>query len=215
MLKAINTKIDILKGIENGDKAYAEEKIAQFNIVKNITVNGPTAYYNDIAKPVSSELTTVWNSASALDYIGYRNNIDKFWSARVALWNGQYNINSKDAETAIEFNNITNYLTIQAIQLIQGGNSDKAIATYANVNTLAYTVTTLGDLESGIQEKIASPRTAQSICEADLLDIRANSNIATARNILSDLSDEKAVESILTQFLDIINVGDIKSIWFR
>ncbi|GMN90203.1 coiled-coil domain-containing protein [Francisella sciaenopsi] len=209
-LKAINTKIDILKGIENGDKAYAEEKIAQFNIIKNITVNGPTAYYNDIAKPVSSELTAAWNSASALDYIGYRNNIDKFWSARVALWNGQYNINSKDAETAIEFNNITNYLTIQAIQLIQGGNSDKAIATYANVNTLAYTVTTLGDLESGIQEKIASPRTAQSICEADLLDIRANSNIATARNVLSDLSDEKAVESILTQFLDIINVGDIK-----
>lgn len=34
--------------------------------------------------------------------------------------------------------------------------------------------------------------------------------IATARNVLSDLSDEKAVESILTQFLDIINVGDIK-----
>ncbi|WP_395167579.1 hypothetical protein [Francisella salimarina] len=209
-LKSINTKIDILKGIEKGDKAYAEEKIAQFNTIQNITVNGPTAYYNDIARPVSSELTAAWNSATALDYIGYRNNIDKFWSARVALWNGQYNINSKDAQTAIEFNDITNYLTIQAIQLIQGGNNDKAITTYANVNTLAYTVITLGDLESGIQEKIASPRTAQSICEADLLEVRANSNVATARNVLKDLSDEKAVESILTQFLDIINVGDIK-----
>ncbi|AEI36323.1 hypothetical protein F7308_1398 [Francisella salina] len=130
-LKSINTKINILKGIKKGDKAYAEEKIAQFNTIQNITVNGPTAYYNDIARPVSSELTAAWNSATALDYIDYRNNIDKFWSARVALWNGQYNINSKDAQTAIEFNDITNYLTIQAIQLIQGGNNDKAITTYA------------------------------------------------------------------------------------
>ncbi|MBK2106139.1 hypothetical protein [Francisella philomiragia] len=209
-LKSINTKIDILKGIENGDKAYAEEKIAQFNIIKEITVNGPTAYYNNIAKPVSAELEAAWNSATALDYAGYRTNIDMFWNARVALWNGQYNINSKDADTAVAFNDITNYLTIQAIELIQGGSNEKAIATYANVNTLAYTVTTLGDLESGIQQKIASPRTALSICEANLLDVRANSNIATARNVIKDLSDEKAVDAILTQFLDIINLGDIK-----
>lgn len=55
-LKAINTKINILKGIENGDKAYAEGKITQFNVIKNITVNAPKAYFNDIAKPVSSHL---------------------------------------------------------------------------------------------------------------------------------------------------------------
>ncbi|MEY8702180.1 hypothetical protein AB4F11_03980, partial [Francisella philomiragia] len=209
-LKSINTKIDILKGIENGDKAFAEEKIAQFNIIKEISVNGPTAYYNDIAKPVSAELAAAWNSATALDYASYRTNIDMFWNARIALWNGQYNINSKDADTAVAFNDVTNYLTIQAIQLIQGGSSEKAIATYANVNTLAYSVTTFGDLESGIQEKIASPRTALSICESSLIDVRANSNIATARTVIKDLSDEKAVESILTQFLDIINLGDIK-----
>ena len=62
-LKDIHTKIDILKGIENGDKAYAEEQISQFSTIKNITVNGPKAYFNDIAKPVSSHLNAAWNSA--------------------------------------------------------------------------------------------------------------------------------------------------------
>ncbi|APA83431.1 hypothetical protein [Francisella tularensis] len=208
-LKSINTKIDILKGIENGDKAYAEEKIAQFNIVKNITVNGPKAYFNDIAKPVSSHLNAAWDSATSLNYVDYRSNIDMFWGARVALWNGQYNINSKDAATAIEFNDITNYLTIQTIRSLQGSDTTKAVSLYADANTLAYTVTTLGDLESGIQEKIASPRTAQSICEADLIDIRANNKVSTARNVINGLSDQKAVETILTHLLDKISIGDI------
>ncbi|AEE26632.1 hypothetical protein [Francisella hispaniensis] len=208
-LKSINTKIDILKGIEKGDKAYAEEKIAQFNIVKNITVNGPKAYFNDIAKPVSSHLNAAWDSATSLNYVDYRNNIDMFWGARVALWNGQYNINSKDAVTAIEFNDITNYLTIQTIKSLQGSDTTKAVSLYADANTLAYTVTTLGDLESGIQDKIASPRTAQSICEADLIDIRANTKVSTARNVINGLSDQKAVETILTHLLDKISIGDI------
>lgn len=39
-----------------------------------------------------------------------------FWNARVALWNGQYYVDSKDAATAIAFNDMTNYLTIQAIK---------------------------------------------------------------------------------------------------
>lgn len=208
-LKSINTKIDILKGIENGDKAYAEEKIAQFNIVKNITVNGPKAYFNDIAKPVSSHLNAAWDSATSLNYVDYRSNIDMFWGARVALWNGQYNINSKDAATAIEFNDITNYLTIQTIKSLQGSDTTKAVSLYADANTLAYTVTTLGDLESGIQEKIASPRTAQSICEADLIDIRANNKVSTARNVINGLSDQKTVETILTHLLDKISIGDI------
>ncbi|MBK2357841.1 hypothetical protein IBE09_09515, partial [Francisella hispaniensis] len=128
----------------------------------------------DIAKPVSSHLNAAWDSATSLNYVDYRNNIDMFWGARVALWNGQYNINSKDAVTAIEFNDITNYLTIQTIKSLQGSDTTKAVSLYADANTLAYIVTTLGGLESGIQDKIASPRTAQSICEADLIDIRAN-----------------------------------------
>nr|WP_254923470.1 hypothetical protein [Francisella tularensis] len=132
-----------------------------------------------------------------------------FWGARVALWNGQYNINSKDAATAIEFNDITNYLTIQTIKSLQGSDTTKAVSLYADANTLAYTVTTLGDLESGIQEKIASPRTAQSICEADLIDIRANNKVSTARNVINGLSDQKTVETILTHLLDKISIGDI------
>lgn len=151
-LKSINTKIDILKGIENGDKAYAEEKIAQFNIVKNITVNGPKAYFNDIAKPVLSYLNAAWDSATSLNYVDYRSNIDMFWGARVVLWNGQYNINSKDAATAIEFNDITNYLTIQTIKSLQGSDTTKAVSLYADANTLTYTVTTIGDLSS-VQKK--------------------------------------------------------------
>lgn len=67
-LKAINTKISILKGIENGYKAYAEGKITQFNAIKNITVNGPKAYFNDIAKPISSHLNVAWDSAISLNY---------------------------------------------------------------------------------------------------------------------------------------------------
>ncbi|MFV9931232.1 MAG: hypothetical protein AB8V10_06720 [Francisella endosymbiont of Hyalomma asiaticum] len=76
-----------------------------------------------------------------------------FWNARVALWNGQYYVGSKDAATAIAFNDITNYLTIQAIKSIQGNDTTKAISLYANANTLAYTVTTLSDLENNIQKK--------------------------------------------------------------
>ncbi|MBK2357810.1 hypothetical protein IBE09_09345, partial [Francisella hispaniensis] len=66
-----------------------------------------------------------------------------------------------------------------------------------------------GGLESGIQDKIASPRTAQSICEADLIDIRANTKVSTARNVINGLSDQKAVETILTHLLDKISIGDI------
>ena len=209
-LEDINTKIDILKGIENGDKAYAEEKISQFNIIKNITVNGPKAYFNDIAKPVSSHLNAAWDAANNFNYMSYRSNIDTFWSARVALWNGQYHVNSKDAATAIEFNNIINYLTIQAIKSIQGSDTTKAISLYTDANTLAYTVTTLSDLESSIQKKITIPRrTAQSICEAGLLDIRANTKVSAARNVINELSDQKALEDILTRLLDKFSIGDI------
>ncbi len=209
-LKAINTKINILKAIENGDKAYAEGKITQFNAMKNITVNGPKAYFNDIAKPVSSHLNAAWDSAIGLNYASYRNNIDMFWNARVALWNGQYYVDSKDAATAIAFNDITNYLTIQAIKSIQGNDTTKAISLYANANTLAYTVTTLSDLESSIQKKITIPRkTAQSICEAGLLNIRANANVSAARNVINELSDQKTMESVLTYLLDKFSIGDI------
>ncbi|MDE4986344.1 hypothetical protein NAI35_10295, partial [Francisella tularensis subsp. holarctica] len=84
--KSITTKIEILKGIENGDKAYAEEKISQFNIVKNISVYGPKAYFYDIAKPVLSHLNAACDSATILIYLDYRRNIDMFWGARVVLW---------------------------------------------------------------------------------------------------------------------------------
>ncbi|ALB01878.1 membrane protein [Francisella persica ATCC VR-331] len=210
-LKAIDIKIDILKGIEDGSKAYAEEKIAQFNNVKNITINGPKAYFNDIAKPISSHLNAAWDSATSLNYMGYRSNIDMFWSAKIALLNGQYYVNSKDAATAIEFNDIKNYLTIQAIKSIRSSDTTKAIALYADATTLAYVVTTLNDLESGIQKKIAtSPRiTAQSICEANLLNIKANTKVSAARNVISGLSDPKNVKAILTQLLDRFSIGDI------
>ncbi|MBK2149457.1 hypothetical protein IBD90_00845 [Francisella tularensis] len=207
-LKSINTKIDILKGIENGDKAYAEEKIAQFNIVKNITVNGPKAYFNDIAKPVLSHLNAAWDSATSLNYVDYRSNIDMFWGARVVLWNGQYNINSKDAATAIEFNDITNYLTIQTIKSLQGSDTTKAVSLYADANTLTYTVTTIGDLSS-VQKKIASPRTALSICEASLISIRTNTKVTTARNIINRLSNKKAVKPILRHLLNQTSIDDI------
>ena len=209
--KALNVKINILEGIANGDKAYAEEKIAQFNTIKELTVNGPKAYLNDIAKPVSGHLTAAWDAATKFDYIDYRNNIDMFWDARVALWNGEYNINSEDADTAVAFNDVTNYLTIQAIKAIQKSDTTEgAVKLYADANTLAYTVTSLGDVESQIQAKIASPLTAQSICEANLMDVRANSTVTSARNVVNGLSDPKAVEAVLTTLLDKINVGDIK-----
>ncbi|MDE5005069.1 hypothetical protein NAI73_11545, partial [Francisella tularensis subsp. holarctica] len=80
--------------------------------VKNLTVNGPNEYFNDIAKPVLYHLNAEWDSDTSLNYVDYRINIDMFWGARVFLCNGQYNINSKDASNAIELNDITNYLTI-------------------------------------------------------------------------------------------------------
>ena len=203
--KAINTKIDILKGIASGDKAYAEEKIAQFNTIKNVTVKGPKAYFNDIAKPVSGHLTAAWDDATNLDYIQYRSDIDAFWADRVALWNGTY----EASDNAIAFNDVTNYLTIQAIAAIQKNGSDNAVKLYADANTLAYTVTTLGDVESQVQAKIAN-RTALSSCNASIETIRANNTVKSARDVINGLSDEKAVETILTNLLDKINVGDIK-----
>ena len=217
-LRDIYIKIGILKSVESGDKAYAQEKISQFNIIKNITVNGPKAYFNDIAKPVSSHLNAAWDSATNINYVSYRNNIDMFWNSKVALWNGQYYVNSKATATAtaIQFNDITNYLTIQAIKSIQGSNITKAISLYADANTLAYIVTTLGavttldDLESSIQKKIAIPRkTAQSICQAGLLNIRANTKVNAARNVINELSDQKTLKTILTRLLDKFRIGDI------
>ncbi|MBK2110671.1 hypothetical protein IB685_00520 [Francisella tularensis subsp. novicida FSC159] len=207
-LKAINTKLDILKDIENGDKAYTEEKITQINTIKNITVNGFKAYSNDITKPVLSHLKAAWNYANKLNYMSYRNNIEIFWNARLALWNNQYYVNNKDAAKAFEFNDITNYLTIQAIKSLQDIDTTKAISLYANANTLAYTVTTIGDL-SGVQKKIASPRTALSICEASLISIRTNTKVTTARNIIKRLSNKKAVEPILTNLLNQTSIDDI------
>ncbi len=90
----------------------------------------------------------------------------------------------------------------------------KVAAEQAKLKSIKTKIDILKGIENGdkayAEEKIASPRTALSICEANLLDVKANSNIATAIYIIKDLSDEKAVNAILTQFLDIINLGDIK-----
>ncbi|MDE5024852.1 hypothetical protein NAI69_10265, partial [Francisella tularensis subsp. holarctica] len=77
----------------------AEDNIAQMTNVKNIPANCPKAYFNDIAKPVLSHLNAAWDTATSLNYVDYRSNIDMYWGARVVLRNGQYNINSKDAAT--------------------------------------------------------------------------------------------------------------------
>ncbi|AEE26633.1 hypothetical protein [Francisella hispaniensis] len=208
-LETINTKIDILKDIENGDKDYAEEKITQFNNIKDITINSHKAYFNYIDKPVSSYLNLAWNYAFKLDYVNYRKNINHFWGRKLVLWNGRYYLTNKDAAKAYEFNDITNYLTIQTIKSLQNSDTSKAISLYADTNTFAYTITTLSDL-SDIQNKIVSPKTAQSICEANLIDIKTNARVSAARNIINGLADQKTVETILTQLLDKTNDNNIK-----
>lgn len=205
--KLIDAKIDILEGIENGERAYAEGKLNQFDIIRNMTINGPKAYYDNIAQPMSKYLAAAWSAADNNDYANYKKNMTMFWNDRVAIWNNNYKIDNNDAATALAFNNIKNYLTIQTIAAIQNQDFNNAVSLYANANALAYTITNLNNVQSQVQAKLNSLIAPQAQCEVALDSVRNNNSVTSARNIITNLSNEKGIEDILTNLLDHLNIN--------